>query len=152
MARAAKSPATTAPKAADEAVVEEVVEAPEAEAEEVMAVEPTTFVEVQAEKPFGDDPEDLAGEDGDDVEAEIEALTAPNPEGASATYVGIKGEDRFHQGTITVIVPDPPKGYEEMVTTGRTYTLHRGKAAWVEKAHAKWLAGHPVYDIEVKST
>lgn len=103
---------------------------------------------VQPEKPFGEDPDDLAG----DVAPEDTTGDPVDEDGARATYTGLKGEDRFHPVAITLIVPPDFKEveYSGLVTTGRTYTLPRGKSVRVAGEHAKWLRNHPAYDIEVE--
>lgn len=110
--------------------------------------------EVKQETPFGSDPDDLAtgDDDGTDVTEPSEPETT-----TKATFLGEKGEDHAHAGpgvakTITLIVPESNKGYEDLVTVGRTYTLHRGVPTFIESEHASWLEGHPAYDIEVAST
>lgn len=146
----------TAPVATDE---EATAETPEPDDETPAdtapeAPEPPVIVEVKAEKAFGEDPEDLENDGDDDVTAQLAELTAPPEDGARATFRGtttVAGRG-LEQVAITVIVPDPAEGYDQMVTSGRTYTLLLGKPTWVEKAHGPWLAGHPAYDIEVEET
>lgn len=140
---------TTPPPAEDqsEAIIAEAARIAAAREEARLATIPPPVADVKPELPFGQEPDDLA----EDAESD-DTITAQSPAGASALYKGLRGDNRFPEVAITVIVPEPPKGYEDLVTSGRTYTLHLNKAAWVEAEHAKWLEGHPAYDIEVTAS
>jgi hypothetical protein len=95
---------------------------------------------ISPEPPFG------AGEDErpDDM-----VVVVPQPSGATDTVVfaGIVGE-RLQPIAITVTVPDDGAGYDDLITTGRSYTLFLNKPVHVEPEDVEWLLGHPAYTIQ----
>jgi len=130
------------PEAAPEATAEAEATAPEAAPD---------VPEIKPELPFGADPDDLVGADAAAQPEEPVRVTPSKIR--TVVYRGLRvttGRPDPGPVAITVNVPDDrDKDYERVVTSGRTYTLHRDRATQVEPADAGWLTRHTAYRIEV---
>lgn len=98
---------------------------------------------IAAEPAFG-------AEEDDADDADPEAVAAALGKGTAIVYDGLKNRtaNGLSPQAVTLIVPaDEAQTHEDLITKGHGYTLRLGETRFLPAAHAKWLTGHPSYDI-----
>lgn len=94
-------------------------------------------------------PEPAFGADEDD-DADADERDAALGKGTAIVYDGLKNRaaNGLSPQSLTLIVPaDEGLTHEDLITKGRGYTLRIGESKVIPDDDAKWLAGHPTYDI-----
>lgn len=96
---------------------------------------------IAAEPAFGSDPDD---------DADPETAAAALGKGTAIVYDGLKNRtaNGMSPQAISVIVPaDEAQTHDDLILKGHGYTLKLGESRILPDDHAKWLIGHPSYDI-----
>jgi len=126
------------------------VEEPVVEAAPEPEPEPEPVPEIKTEPKFGDDPDDLYG--AESAAATI-LVAAALGRMAKVVYSGLrvaKGE-KADAGPIAVTLTVPPgRDYDSIITSGVTYTFHRGQPCAVDEDDVDWLTKHPAFVIDTE--